>query len=162
MYPILRVAVGGFLAILALALAAPVGADVTFNTTEPYSETAENTCTGDFVQLMGTMHTVMRMSVLDGGHTHFGGSTEFGGLNGTTVDGVRYVETRIENFGGSFDSDFMPSETNTETLQILTRLGEDGSFVEGDDLRVHISAHVTVNANGTFTVDRTDSSVQCN
>lgn len=158
----LRVAVVGLTVLLALALAAAIRADVIVQTDEPYAETTLNDCTGEAVDLVGKVHTVLRVGVSGSGSTHYGGSTEFSALKGTTLDGARYVETKIENFGGNIDSDFMPYETTTETLQILTRLGEDGSFVTGDDLRVHISAHVVVNANGTTTVDRADSSVDCN
>jgi len=43
----------------------------------------------------------------------------------------------------------------------LTRLGEDKTFVEGGDLRVHVIAHMTVNANGVVTADKTDARVDC-
>jgi hypothetical protein len=140
-----------------------VSADVTFNSNEPYMETAFNSCTEESVDLEGTVHTVVRFSVSNG-RTHMGGSSSFSALKGIALpSGARYVETKIENLGGNFDSDdFAPAETTTETIQILTRLGEDGTFVDGDDLRVHISAHMTVNANGTVTADHTDSSVECN
>jgi hypothetical protein len=158
----LRLAALGIVIASALAFATAVSADVVMNSNEPWSETPFSDCTGETVLLEGTVHSVVRFS-FSNGRTHIGSSSSWSALKGTGMtSGARYVETRIENFGGNMDSDVMPMETNTETIQILTRLGEDGAFVMGDDLRVHISAHMTVNANGTVTADHTDSRVECN
>ena len=157
----LRLAALGVGCVLALTFASAVSADVIQQTNEPYGELAFNQCTDEAVILEGTVHSVTRLSFSPDGRTHFGASSSFSALKGTTVGGARYVETRIENFGGNFDSDFAPAEFTTETLQVLTRLAEDGTYVDGDDLRVHVSAHMTVNANGTTTVDHTDSTVEC-
>ena len=43
----------------------------------------------------------------------------------------------------------------------LTRLGEEQSFGDGDDLRVHVTAHMTIHANGVVTADKTDARTEC-
>ena len=54
-----------------------------------------------------------------------------------------------------------PQEFTAVRTMNLTRLGEDTTFGDGDDLRMHVTAHVTVNANGIVTVDKVDAREEC-
>jgi hypothetical protein len=54
-----------------------------------------------------------------------------------------------------------PQEITAERTMNLTRLGEDKTFGNGDDMRMHVIAHMTVNAKGVVTVEKTESRNDC-
>jgi hypothetical protein len=72
--------------------------------------------------------------------------------------GARYVESDTDTGSSNASSDFAPFEVTHVETRILTRLGEDGT---ADDFRYYLRFHMTVNANGVPTVDRTQSSIEC-
>jgi hypothetical protein len=45
--------------------------------------------------------------------------------------------------------------------ELFVRVGEDGSYVLGDDFYEHFLAHVTVNADGVVTVDDLTVDARC-
>jgi hypothetical protein len=136
-------------------------ADTVVNQTIPFTGTSYNDCTDELVAVEGQLHIVTRTSV-SGSRVHTGVAMHSTGVKGTAlVSGARYVEMDVENQETNFSTDFAPSEFTYERTHNLTRLGEDGSFVSGDDLRVHVIAHMTVNANGTVTANKTDTDIEC-
>jgi hypothetical protein len=52
-------------------------------------------------------------------------------------------------------------EFTAERTMNLTRLGEDATFGNGDDMRVHVIAHMTRNPNGVVTVNKTRATNEC-
>jgi hypothetical protein len=52
-------------------------------------------------------------------------------------------------------------EFTAERTMNLTRLGEDTTFGDGDDLRVHVIAHMTFNANGVPSAEKFDAQTEC-
>jgi hypothetical protein len=57
--------------------------------------------------------------------------------------------------------DSAPFEITTERTHNLTRQGEDGALVDGDDYRFHSIFDMTVNANGVVTVNKFDVREEC-
>ena len=144
----------------ALVVSAAALAETIVNQTLPFSGTAFNSCTDELVMVTGNIHTTTRVTV-SGSRIHEGVTVHITGVKGTTLAGATYVETDVTNQETNFSTDLAPSEFTSERTMNLTRLGEDGTFVAGDDLRVHVIAHMTVNANGVVTVDKDDASVDC-
>jgi len=86
------------------------------------------------------LHTTSRVT-LSGDRVHVGVTSHFTGVKGTTTSGARYTMMDVENQQTNFSTDFAPSEFTAERTMNLTRLGEDGTFVDGDDLRVHVISY---------------------
>ncbi len=146
--------------LLGLLAVAAAGATTTLNQTIPFTTTAFNQCTDELVAVRGNLHTTSRLTV-SGDRIHTGVTVHFTGVRGTTPAGALYTMMDVENQQSNFSTDFAPSEFTAERTMNLTRLGEDGAFVDGDDLRVHVIAHMTVNANGVITADKFDARADC-
>jgi hypothetical protein len=143
---------------LALVFAGAGAADN--STTLPYENTAQNDCNGEEVAVEGTIHMEEHSTITANG-THFQFTINLDGVKGVAVlppTGARYVESDTDTGSSNISSDFVPFEATHVETRNLTRLGEDGTL---DDLRYHLSFHMTVNANGVPTVDRTESSLEC-
>ena len=83
-------------------------------------------------------------------------------LQAITLTGAKYVVP------SSFDqtvvldtTDVAPFVETLEFDELFVRLGEDGSFVMGDDFHFHFLAHATVNANGTVTANDLTMTTRC-
>jgi len=150
------------LGIVAAALVVPAAvlAETIVNQTVPFSGSAFNSCTDELVAITGNLHTTTRTTV-SGNRIHIGVTVHMTGVKGTTLEGARYAEMDVQNQETNFSTDSAPAEFTSERTMILTRLGEDGRFVAGDDFHLHVIAHMTVNANGIVTVDKTDTSIDC-
>jgi hypothetical protein len=137
------------------------GAGVADNSmTMPYANSVLNECNGELVAVQGTIHMEDHSTTTPNGtHTQF--TINLAGVKGVAVappTGARYVESDTDTGSSNMSSDFVPFETTHVETRILTRLGEDGT---SDDLRYYLRFHMTVNANGVPTVDRTDSRIEC-
>lgn len=140
----------------ALVLAATGAADT--STTIPYSNVALNECNGESVEVQGMIHMTEGSSV-DTNGTHYHVTMNLVGVKGIApLSGARYVESDTTTQTSNFHFDGA-SEANAVETRILTRLGEDGT---PDDFRYHLRFHMTMNANGVLTVDRTESEIDCN
>jgi hypothetical protein len=151
------------------ALAAPavasalvfVGAGAADNSvTAPYENTALNECNGEEVLVEGSIHFENHSTTTANG-THVQFTINLADVKGVAVlppTGARYVESDTDTGSSNMSSDFVPFEATHVETRILTRLGEDGT---PDDLRYYLRFHMTVNANGVPTVDRTDSRMEC-
>lgn len=146
-----------------LVVALPAWADTIVNQTTPFATSVVNDCTGELVAVEGNLHTIVRMSS-SGDRLNTAEAVHFTGVKGTAlVSGAQYVEMDVQNTQANMtvDSDFAPSEFTAERTMNLTRLGEDKTFGDGDDLRVHVIAHMTINANGVVTADKFDATAEC-
>jgi hypothetical protein len=150
---------------LFLALAAsPVLADTSFTVEQrvPLAGGNTNDCTGEFFSITGFFHTKVHMSTtLDG---RMNTTTEFNleSVKGVVVaTGVTYVETAETSTMWNRDLDSVPQTSNYESHVLMNRLGEDGSFIAGDDSYSKVLMHYTVNANGTVTVQRAEFTFEC-
>lgn len=143
---------------MVVAVTAVAGAVVNQNT--PFAHSITSDCTGEEVLLQGKMHTVVHFGD-SGDRVHFGEDVHLTGMKGTAIlSGARYVEMDVQNTQANITA-FGQREITAERTMNLTRLGEDKTFGDGDDLHVHVIAHMTMNANGVVTVDKVDSRNEC-
>lgn len=141
-----------------LATVAVAGA--VLNQTAPFAATAFNDCTGEDVLLEGNVHTVVHFGE-SGDRLHLGEDVRFTGMKGTAlVTGAQYVGMDVQNTQANITAFGQQEITAVRTVN-LTRLGEDKTFGDGDDLRTHVTAHMTMNANGVVTVDKVDTRTEC-
>jgi hypothetical protein len=138
-----------------LALAGAGAADTSVTT--PYVQEAFNDCEGELVDLQGVMHTTEGTTV-DVNGTHFHVTVNLSDVKGVApLTGARYIEVLTQTQTANFTFDGASEQTGVLT-QLLNRHGEDGTL---DDFFLHVTFHVTVNANGVPTVDRTRSDLGC-
>jgi hypothetical protein len=117
----------------------------TINFYVPISGTVTNTCTGELVAINGTAHfKETNNSSLAGVKSQI--EMNLTGVKGTAlVTGARYVMNRqiSDTQHAEFDA-FGNAQITMEQTDILTRQGETGTFLVGDDFRLHVIAHLTV------------------
>jgi hypothetical protein len=148
----------------AIALVAGAGAPsasaATINFDVPFSGTVTNDCTGELVAITGTEHfKVTDNSTVTGLKSQI--EMNLTGAKGTTVTGVRYVmnQQTSDMQHAEFDP-FGNAQLTLEQTTNLTRQGEDGALVIGDDFRLHVIAHLTV-VNGVPKSERNDVRADC-
>jgi hypothetical protein len=146
-------------AVLATSALVFAGAGAADNSiTVPYVNEASNDCNGEIVEVQGTMH-IGEHSTTNANGTHDEFTINLVGVKGVALgSGARYVESDTDTGSDYISTDFVPTEITHVETRILTRLGEDGTL---DDLRYYLRFHMTINANGVPTVDRTESSIEC-
>ena len=150
------------LAIACMAAAGSGAATASAATTTfdvPFSGTVVSDCTGDTVLVTGTMHVKQTdNSSLDSLKSQI--ETNLTGAKGTgTLTGARYVMNDQVSDMQHADL-FGDAQTTMENTTILTRLGESGALVTGDDLRLHVLAHLTV-TNGVTRAQKFDLRTDC-
>ena len=140
------------LALTALA-AAPAAAEVVSNAKVDISGGIINPCNGETVTYEGASHVVFRATLDASGGIHLGIhlNTSVKGTGGTT--GAKYSASEVIN------QKLNLTAAGTETVVHRFKLNGQGqvpnfTFVE--------TLHITVNANGDVTVDRTETSAECN
>ena len=156
----------GVLAVLLFATSTLAGVAATalgatiVNATSPFAATTVSDCTGESVAVEGEMHTLVRFGQ-SGDRQHFGFDVHLTGVTGIgLVSGARYTEMDVQNTQANV-TPLGPQEFTAERTMNLTRLGEDTTFGDGDDMRLHVIAHMTVDANGVVRVDKTDATNEC-
>jgi hypothetical protein len=144
--------------VIALVSAASALADTVTETEPVFAGTTFSDCTMESVVYDGKMHMTVRTSD-DGSHT--GAEVHIVSMTATgLVSGARYVYSNNQNESSNVSFNGATEATAEQTV-ILNRLGEDKTIVLGDDMRMHVSFHMTKNANGVVTVDRTDVRNEC-
>ena len=139
---------------------ATASAGAILNQTTPFAHDTFSTCTEELVHLQGNLHTVVHFGE-SGDRVHLGEDVRFTGMEGMgLLSGARYIEMDVQNTQANV-TQLGPQEFTAVRTMNLTRLGEDTTFGDGDDLRMHVTAHVTVNANGIVTVDKVDAREEC-
>jgi hypothetical protein len=119
------------------------------STTIPLDAIRSGDCTGEDVELSGTIHLVSQLQS-DGsevGHFNFQGVSAVGLTSGTT-----YRASSVDNFhlAAPFPSDI----TSVRSLRLISRGPED-------NLLVRFLFHITVNAKGEITAEVEDVSIKC-
>jgi hypothetical protein len=103
-------------------------------------------CTGELVQIQGTLHEVSHGTILPNGVTQVTFQFNIKG-RGESASGTKYVYqdtfTQHQNFSG--EPPFIFNRTLT------ARLISQGSATPTDDLKLNILIHSTVNENGEVT-----------
>jgi hypothetical protein len=139
--------------VLVAATCAAAGPAV--STTTPVTYFGSNLCTGEPYTGTGTLHTTSTDSASASGNIEFHLDATLDGLKAVTVTGKTYVVH--ENFNWQFSI----SKASEQTFNIVAhyvRVGEDGTFVLGDDFYEYLKTHITANANGMITAFQVSSS----
>jgi hypothetical protein len=139
----------------ALALATGAAAAPVVSTTTPFTYGGFNSCTGEAFTGTGTLHTVTSDNLSPSGNIQFNLTAMLDGLQAVTATGKKYVvqDTSSENFTIS-----KASEESFTIVAHYVRVGEDGSFILGDDFYEYFETHVTANANGVPTASKVSTS----
>jgi len=146
--------------VIALAACALFGATSTaaapgVSTTTPTTYAGTNPCTGEPFTGTGEVHTVTTDNLSASGNIEFHLNARLDGLNAVTVTGKKYV---VQD---TFNWDFTFSKASEESFAIVAhyvRVGEDGSFILGDDFYEYLKTHITANANGVPTAIQVNNS----
>jgi hypothetical protein len=148
---------GGVLALVACALAAATcaAAGPAFSTTSTIAYGGFNMCTGEPFSGTGELHFLMSENLSASGNIESHLNVRFDGLKAVTTTGKKYV---VQD---TFNHDFTIGTASEDTFDItahFVRVGEDGTFVLGDDFYEYFRAHITANANGVPTATQVSTS----
>ena len=147
------------LVVFAGVLAAVTGAaaDPGASTTMPFSYAGFNPCAGEPFTGTGTLHMTTSDKASASGNIEYHLYSRLDGLKAVTLTGKTYVVQDV------YADDFTLSNASEETFAIVAhyvRVGEDGTFVLGDDFYQYLRTHITANANGIPTAVKFDTSEQ--
>jgi hypothetical protein len=133
--------------------------------TAPFTFTGTNVCVVPAEDFVGTgnVHLVVSSNLSTSGMVQSHLQANLQGLQATGIaSGKKYQvpESLTESY--EFDAlDVAPFHTTFEFIVQFIRVGEDGTYVFGDDFYEHFLAHATVNANGIVTVDDFSDDSRC-
>ena len=146
----------GMLAASSLVVTATAPA-ATVSQTTTMTYTGMNTCAGEMFSGTGTARFDLSESVATDGSIHHHLATRIDGLKAVAmISGKKYVvqETYFDEFN------FVGASEETFSIRAhYIRVGEDGSFILGDDFYEYIHTHITANDQGmvtSFSVDTSD------
>ena len=148
---LLLVAAGALVAVTCAA------ADPAVSTTTPFTYGGFNGCTEEAFSGTGTLHMTTREGLSASGNLESHVYTRLDGLQAMTPTGKKYVVQDV------FEHDFTISNASEDTFALVAhfvRVGEDGTFVLGDDFYEYFRTHGTANANGIPTAFKVDTSDQ--
>ena len=153
-----------FLCFFLLALSSTATADAV-STTVPITFMGTNVCVipaEDFVG-SGNVHLVLSSNLSASGMVQSNLQANLQGLQATAIaSGKRYQVPLSSTESFEFDSsDLAPFHTTFELMAQFVRVGEDGTYLFGDDFYEHFLVHATVNANGIVTVDDFTDDTRC-
>ena len=146
------------IAVLAI-LVVPAKAAVVQNDSSPFAFSVFVPCAnggaGEIVDLSGDLHTLVTMTI-NGNNISGNAHYQPQGISGTgETTGAKYQATGIttENFKGSLQNGQF-----TDTFVNNFRIIGEGS---GNNYLVHEVAHITINADGTITVNFDTPTIDC-
>lgn len=119
------------------------------STTIPLDAIRSGDCTGEDVELSGTIHLVSQLQPDGSEVSHF----NFQGVSGVGLtSGTKYRASSVDHvrLAAPFPSDI----TSVRSLRLISRGPED-------DLLVRFLFHITVNANGEVTAEVEDVTSKC-
>jgi hypothetical protein len=149
-----------FVVALALCWAGRATADVVAQTKVPLEGTpVTSPCSPDPAMVLhGDMHLVTRLTIGTGGNVHVGFSTNYQGVTASSlVDDTRYVcNETIEDEAQTLNP-FPVVISETQDVH-MTRQGSD---TPDDDFVMHVTFHITINANGEPTAEVDDVTTDC-
>jgi hypothetical protein len=149
-----------------LALSAPAEAEsnpAVVTTVSFTDEVLFNQCTGEQLLASGTEHIMSRFVPSSTGGQHIVADFSYSDFKAVAPEtGATYVLSRgSRNAAYSDSTDFLPSILVIEQNLIMNRLGEDGSYTEGDDFRLHATIRLIVDPNGVTRVDEFVFTIDC-
>ena len=151
-------------ALIAVTLTSTARAGTAVATTVPLTFTDTNICVtpAEVFTGMGELHMLVSSNLSPSGMAQSHLHADLAGLHATTVTGKKYEVPSSFNQSYEVDSfDAAPFHTTLEFLVQYIRVGEDSTYVLGDDFYEHYLAHATVNANGTLAVDDFSDDTRC-
>ena len=119
----------------------------------PYHSVESGPCSGERVEITGTLVVVER----DNGYT----VTLANGRAVAVLTGARYVIAQTAESASHGDSGGLPAVTTIGIHVRWIRLGEDASFVPGDDFMLDLVVRFTRNADGYSVADVLHSETSC-
>ena len=133
--------------------------------TVPFTFVGANVCVvpaEDFVG-SGSLHLVVSSNLSASGMVQSHLQANLQGLQATAIpSGKKYQVPESSTESYEFDTpDLAPFHTTFEFTIQFVRVGEDGTYLFGDDFYEHFLAHATVNANGIVTVDDLTDDARC-
>jgi hypothetical protein len=145
------------------ALVTPSGAMAgpAVSSTSPFTYDGANSCTGETFAGTGTLHLLMSENLSASGVIESHLNARLDGLQAVTLTGKKYIVQ--DTFNHEFVIHGLGGEDTFDITAHYVRLGEDGSFVLGDDFYEYLRAHITANANGivtAFSVNASDMPCQ--
>ena len=153
-------AIAALALLLAAVLATPtLGATYTQESTMPIAFTATDPCTGEPAGLSGHVHMGFHLTSDESGGYHTEFLTELQGVTGRgLLTGTQYVAASETDSAENYV--FPGFETTFLQTYVFDRVGADGGALP-DDLLLHLLFHVTVNNDGTVTVQNFDVRAEC-
>ena len=120
----------------------------------PFPHSVINACNGEEVVLNGTAHVHEWGTILPNGNTHAHFHQNF-----SNIVGIGQTTGTVYNCVGSYNYHFNTSvgttETATLTQNLISTVGDGPSFT------IQANYHLTVNANGTTTVEFENFNAPC-
>lgn len=142
-------------AILALATPPPARAEVLLNQSIDSTYIADNPCVGEPIALSGSAHVLATLTVDQSGGQHYHVHVNYQDVRAIgLITGTTYVATGAEN--GAIN---VTSGAANATVAGQARFIAPGGH---NDFYVHLTLHMTINANGDVTVFFDDLRFGCN
>jgi hypothetical protein len=124
----------------------------------PISGVVPNPC-GQPVTVSGTIHVVGHTTEDQAGGVHFASHINAQRVQGVDASGNRYVVHNVINDRYSLNAAKGAATTDTFTRAAhIIRRGEDA---EDDDFLLHMTLHVTINADGEVTAEVVETRIEC-
>jgi len=143
----------------ALAVPASAGADGTTLTTifrTPIAGVISTSCSiPEPVSFSGRYQSVFHYTLDANGVAHFSGAVSSNGVGTALVTGTSYLFAGASSSSSNTAPDGFPyHNTFTNTFLLV-------SHGPGDNLLMHATTHVTIDANGTLTAEVTNTTFEC-
>lgn len=144
-------------AVIVLPGAASAAVVKTVETHTPITDLRFNPCTGESLVVTGFFHSQVFFDVGLDGSTHSTFEFNLQNMKATTVSGATYVVKESIETHTNAQSDFLPFNTEFNSVEHYVRSGENGALIDDDDFYLGFRSHLTVNANGTVTASQFSS-----
>ncbi|HEY2934376.1 MAG TPA: hypothetical protein VGK99_21770 [Acidobacteriota bacterium] len=142
------------LAVIALAFfAAAAQAEVVINETIPIRFDAFG-CNGETVAVEGSIHLQFRITEDQAGGLHIASHTNINGSGTGLVTGTSYRFNEADN-----------DELNVRALPVESTFTRHVNVIgagQVPNFQIHLTQHITINANGELTADVINESTPCN
>ncbi len=143
------------LVMFGMALPTLTRAEVVTNITLPYAAGIFIPCVPEIAIVTGELHVLISQEVDSNGGIHLKTHFQPKGVSGVgTVTGVKYQATGVTQAHTNIHSGLAFEDTFVNNFRII---GQG----PGNNLLVHMTLHVSVNANGDVTATVENTSVEC-
>jgi hypothetical protein len=145
----------GALVMFGMALPTPTRAAVVLNTSAPFTALIGIPCAPDIAFVTGDLHALITQEVDSDGGVHLKSHFQPQGVSGVgLLTGAKYQATGVTQEHTNIHSSLAFEDTFVNNFRII---GQG----PGNNLLVHTTIHITVDANGVVTATVLNSSVDC-